>query len=927
MRVECNLRRLLSVGALYVVLLIVLSALVLPASVAAKPDQAGTVLPERAPVPGKQVDIAGEDPVPKAQSPSQYSWVILPPGATQSPAVANASWETGGQWEAALKAAAENRARDCIAALDAWDAPNYDQELLGLRLRFAAAVTTEDKAAADSLFYRVSWRDQGMTAARLAAWRSLLEGDPESASNSSQGLRGREAEAVRAMADWSRGDLSREYTLPDDPRFSSDVFLVLYGAARVRSGQGRYGTQDARDILERLDADRIPASWIQVYEDLGRPTGQDPADRLWEKAVQAFVSHQDSEALGMVNQLIALYPGSSYRGAAYLMRGSLMLTKGDAESAEADLASAAQITGSNLGDALLAARIFVEAGSSPETALTSLNRAYNAAADAQGEAFWLFHRLRIEKLSGMTAAAEATNQLLEEAFGDSPWYERALDDGEPAQWRAPWREVPLIAARGSLVEPPRSGPWGKVLWGDDVLSRTGEEASLVAATSQVQEPQITETVPVLPGTESVSSGTKGWLGVGGGSRETGYADFSILSIQETWKFSAEGDWVTTQEPDYLPRSRRSRVEAHASTEMRGWTWTGEAGALSRNEGSSDVAAPEAVKASGWNLDLGAGSPLHEGTFSGAKVSWSEGVLQANGDQRWSHRDLALSGTGKSGVWEGSLSLNLYSESQPDWNGTPVALRAEAAMDLTDHLRIGGRAALYRGQVMIMPTLAAQWMPQQNLELWAASRPELSRSDFQSVFLSGGDWNLPDFSLDAVERWLDLRGGFKWNARGNTSVHLSGFLWREENTRTWAASGSLWRESAVGTATGRELSADLNWEDPSGWKVRAGGRLSSIHASGVQVAYLPTWTVEGEVGRRVGRWSYGAVLSTVHGRRDETGSGFGSFTKLNLEGGYRPTPHLEVYARLENAGNAPAGRWPGLPSYGRGLFAGVRGLLH
>ena len=238
--------------------------------------------------------------------------------------------------------------------------------------------------------------------------------------------------------------------------------------------------------------------------------------------------------------------------------------------------------------------------------------------------------------------------------------------------------------------------------------------------------------------------------------------------------------------------------------------------------------------------------------------------------------------------------------------------------------LGARAAAFDNQVILLPIAGAETGLGSGVRLWAATEPALEITPFRETFVRGGDWNLPDFSLPAMRRDLDVRGGVRWTPTGRTRVEAS-FAWYHANhVRTWRGDEGYFVETAAGEAVGRSVKIKVSSARIGPVELDFEGQRQWVEDSdGGQIAYHPTHTGTLELGYGRGKWHGATSLLGVQGRHDENGAAFGSFVRWDAEAAYRPGSGLEYTLRLENIADAEASRWPGFPSYGRGIYGGVR----
>jgi hypothetical protein len=357
--------------------------------------------------------------------------------------------------------------------------------------------------------------------------------------------------------------------------------------------------------------------------------------------------------------------------------------------------------------------------------------------------------------------------------------------------------------------------------------------------------------------------------------------------------------------------------------------------------------PSQVDASWWGVrgDVGFGEPENEGVS--VSVAAVEGKVDAGNDNRWDSDQqwYAVSAGVRPGEtrWETELTLAHLDNRQrglTDFRRWYHDLRL--ARSLSRGWFVGVRASLYLDRALVMPVAGIERNAGSGWTFWAATEPSLKIPSFRETFVSSGDWNVPDLSLPAVRRYLDLRGGVRWAGQNQNAVALAVEGFRAGELRSWrrpdpadttAVTPGLWTEHSEDDATGFKVML-------SG-AVRAGGAgvsgkavAQSVRADGHQVAYVPRYEGWVELSYAYEGWRWGATLKGVAGREDETEADYGDFLRLDLEAAYRFRSHslplglrnVELAIGIENLTNVDDLRWPGVPSYGFGLVAGVRTLF-
>jgi hypothetical protein len=245
---------------------------------------------------------------------------------------------------------------------------------------------------------------------------------------------------------------------------------------------------------------------------------------------------------------------------------------------------------------------------------------------------------------------------------------------------------------------------------------------------------------------------------------------------------------------------------------------------------------------------------------------------------------------------------------------------------------GARAASYQDRWLVMPVARVERpLGTSGLTAWAGTEPSMSLPAFREVFVADGDWNVPDLTLPAERRYLDLRGGLRW-AEGEHAFAIGSEIHKTGEFRTWERVGPLWHETRIDDVTG--VGVTLSGASFLG-PLRVSGKLgvNSVRAEGMQVPYVPRYEGWFDLGYAYEGWRWGVSLEGAGGREDEFGTSFNDFLKLDLEGAYRfrtrSLPigfrNLEIAVEVQNVTDVKDRRWPGVPSYGVGVIAGVRAL--
>jgi|GEM_PF-6990782 len=841
-------------------------------------------------------------------------------------------------WEQALQRAEAGDALGCRERLAAAAPRTLEGTTAVRRLALAAAVAAEDREAADSLFYRLAVRDAGRTGERLAIWRALDDRDPEAVLRLTD--TNPEAVGVRAARAWA-GWYAR--TAPGEARAEGAwskgpaAWLLRMDAARAALAIG-----DREKGLRVLEAGTHPPEiWRSTVEALKRallsPAGVagGPDAEAFDRAAEAYRAGDDATALPALTRWIGHWPESPYRARAYLLRAHLLLTRGSVDGAEEDLRAAERLADDPVAPRAALLRAFVTADrGEPARAVRDLGRLLDGPFGAQAEAELLFDQLRLQRLVGDERAILATLQLLEEGFPESPWTARAKADTDPRDWRNPFRVVPPPPrARPTAVPAPEDGPWAAVLWGEDHLARTAtrlrEERRIESAPPVLAETAVPATPVESP--REPSSGMAGMAALAVGARSTGMGEAGLAGTVAGLHLRLRAAGVRTQEPGRLPLSRRGTLELGLAGGGAAWRWSAVGEGFGRREGDtgpvigSGVVGPVAADWRGGRIDV------HRDAF-GARLTRIQaaavaGAVDVEGRGRWSNRQQWLRLEGRRaavrGTWEAQVDIAHVVLEQPGERFRFLYPNVRLIRHVPEGFYLGARAAYERGRGLLLPVAGVERGLGGRFRVWIASEPNLGLTPFRETFISGGDWNVPDFSLPAERRDLDLRGGLRWSSGGvaRASARLEWF--HAGSFRTWRPEDGLWREIAVGDVRGTRLHVKGTFGDGQGFRLAVDGQRRWIRAGGNQVPYVPTHLAKARLGFAHKRWFLEASVLGVRGWRDNDEQPFGEFLRWDLEGTYRARGRIEYSVRIENLGNAPDRRWPGFPGYGRGVFGGLR----
>lgn len=252
------------------------------------------------------------------------------------------------------------------------------------------------------------------------------------------------------------------------------------------------------------------------------------------------------------------------------------------------------------------------------------------------------------------------------------------------------------------------------------------------------------------------------------------------------------------------------------------------------------------------------------------------------------------------------------------------------LEMNRGLYVGVRASGYGPQAMLLPVAGIEGPLSSTVTGWARTEPRLIPLDFRTTFVTNGDFNTPDLSLLAVRRDVDLSGGVRWAPRDRFSLGTHLEAYRESDARTWKRDGAFFREVAVDQAVGTALgmSAEAGW---SAFDLSLRGTGRRVTVADEPLAYVPTFEGSASLAWHPGPWRVETSTLLVSGRRDDTGVRYGDFVRWDVEAAYRyRAPGLplgarwmELALRVENLTNVQDVRWPGVPAYGFGIYAGVR----
>jgi hypothetical protein len=307
---------------------------------------------------------------------------------------------------------------------------------------------------------------------------------------------------------------------------------------------------------------------------------------------------------------------------------------------------------------------------------------------------------------------------------------------------------------------------------------------------------------------------------------------------------------------------------------------------------------------------------------GVRIVSTETELEAAGRM---HRDRSLLAVVEDvplNAWRARVALRRLDLQQGDerwrfWQPDLILTR-----DLPGKSYLGLRLVKERKEALVAPVAGIE-VPAGGVRFWAASLPELVPSGIEVNWVREGDWQVPDLSLPPLRRWLDLRGGVRWEGPGGGFLQAAAFAYRAEGFRTWTADGGVWRETRRDGVQGGEVTVRGRWRWAGG--VRVDGEVSRLWARDEEgrVPFVPRYRLRLRLAYETEPWTAEAGLWGRWGTVDEADRGFGTFLRVDLGVTYRWRPGLEYSLRIENVTGAGVRRWPGFPAYGRAVYGGLR----
>lgn len=849
-------------------------------------------------------------------------------------------------WERVLAAAREGDSRGCARILRETRPQSLEGERRVRAMNFAARVSLGDLAAADSLYFRMTWNDRGRTAMRIRVWRALASGDGDRALQELGPLGNRTAgeQAAAFMAAWQAGSSS----LPSAATWGETSGLaraaIALATAHLELEAGRI--EAAKKPLGDLSLGDLPPAWRPPYRKMlhltGEPVegGEDPGVSAYREATRAFLAGQDADAEAQLTGWISEWPDSRFRAHAYLLRAHLRLVSGRLSEAKDDI----QIVHRQAGEGEIEARAlvlfaFVIAAEKQVPEAESLfEQVLSGPLGVTAEAELRFNQIRLVRLSGDEPQVEALLLELEEGFPGNPWPERARRDTDSKKWNEPARILPREPRAAVRIDAPVEGPWSQLLWGEDFLMR---EAARYQTVDPGRELLVQKPFPVHGEPESplgfrrpmafvdLGFGVPAALVLGGG----------LAGLSNGVHYRLDGAKTLAQERNDLPDYRRTDWEAGLGAKPGDV----EVGLVLEGTARTDSEAPhlglnpDPIKASWWGIRGDAGWHRRRQpsfTLSAAQV---KGELDAGGMGVW-HTDqtwLGLKGGQiRDGIeWDAEYTVAVLDQKQP---GEPARERWYHHLRLTRSLSggwyFGGRFGTYQARVLLLPVAGLERPLDGGWTIWAGTEPSLTLPSFREIFVDNGDWNLPDLRLPAERRYLDLRGGLRWTGDNERSFALGAEVFKIDQLRTWRRLTALWEEQSVDDATG--FRATLSGHGNLGrFQFSARATAQTVQEDTVRVPYVPRYEGWGEVSYAYQGWRLTLTGIGIDGRTDENEQEYGSFLRWDLEAAYRFRTrnlplgfrNLEMALGVQNLTDVEDSRWPGIQSYGFGLVAGVRAL--
>ena len=781
---------------------------------------------------------------------------------------------------------------------------------------------------------------------RIRVWGALASGDGVRALQELGPLGNRTTgeQAAAFMAAWQ----ARNRSLPSAATWGETSGLartaIALATAHHELEAGRMET--AKEPLGDLSLALLPPGWRPAYRKMlhltGEPVagGEDPGVSAYRAASRAFLSGRDAEAEEQLSRWISEWPNSRLRAHAYLLRGHLRLAMGRLSEAAVDSRIAYQLaTDEEIRQRVLVLNAFVAgAETRGSEAGRILDQVLSGPLGETEEAELRFNRARLARLAGNEARLQAMLLELEEGFPGDPWPARAKKDTDPKNWKEPVRILPREPRAVLRIEAPVEGPWSLLLWGEDFLAREGARYQTMAPAG---EEKAQDFIPVArePETPLGFRRPMAFVDLGFGAPAALVLGGGVAGLSHGVHYRLDGAKTLAQERNDLPDYRRTDWEAGLGVPPGDV----ELGMVLEGTARTDSEAPllglnpDPIKASWWGIRGDAGWQRRRQpsfTLSAARVN---GELDAGGAGVWRTEQTWLGLKGgqiRDGIeWDGEYTVAILDQKQP---GEPGRERWYHHIRLTRSLPggwyAGGRFGLYQDRVLLLPVAGVERPLHRGWTIWAATEPSLTLPSFREVFVDNGDWNLPDLHLPAERRYFDLRGGLRWTGDDERSFALGAEAFKIDQLRTWRRLTALWEEQSVDDATGFRVT--ISGRGNLGpLQVSARATAQTVQEDTVRVPYVPRYEGWGEVSYAYEGWRLALTATGIDGRTDENEQEYGAFLRWDLEAAYRFRTrnlpmgfrNLEMALGIQNLTDVEDSRWPGIPSYGFGVVAGVRAL--
>jgi hypothetical protein len=634
------------------------------------------------------------------------------------------------------------------------------------------------------------------------------------------------------------------------------------------------------------------------------------------------------------------FPASPYRPQAYLLRGEVRLAQGEPERAADDLTVAERSGGAETVERARLARAFLLAQERRGAeGLRLLDRVLAGPLGRDAEPELLFDRARLARLTGDDSTAVRIRLELEEAYPDSPWAMRVESDTDASKWRAPWPVLPPEPTGARTVPAPPDGPVGTLLFGDGELVHAAERLGAAPPSPASTPPGVMRT-PLLPPSPPASANrSRLFAGVGGGGPAAVLLEGAAGGRTGNLLYRGWLSRVLSSEPHHLPDLRRTDGEAALG-------WRGETvhldlagtGAWRHDDSAGGVGLLRHGVSASWKGIRGNADYDPEGPVRGSGyLAFARGALDTTGTRRWRTDQIFFGAAGTvargDARWQGSLDVGRLDQRQPDFEPFRYWYR-----DLRVVRRdpggwyVGGRVSAYHDRALMMPVAGVRRGLGSGWTAWAATEPGMDLPAFERVFIRDGDWNVPDLTLPAERRDLDLRGGLRWRGFEADSAGVRLEVFHAGSYRTWHRTNGVFVERAPDGATGSRLIVTGGTGGGSA-RLSGGLTLQSIRSEHRNVPYVPRVLGRLELAVASRGWQGHVAALGVGGREDETGATYGSFLRWDLGVAYRleegdlpfGARWVELSVRVRNLTDQADRRWPGVPGTGIGVYGGVQAL--